>query len=62
MLKGAGSPKPATASRLEEVPLPPLKLASDMFGLFAYLFVMGYLLPSDPAPDLVAERDTLPAS
>ena len=31
-----------------------MKLVSDMFGLFAYLFVMGSLLPSDLPADLPA--------
>ena len=33
-----------------------MKFASDMFGLFAYLFVMGSLLPSDVAADQRAGR------
>ena len=44
-------------SRMEEVLLA-LKLGSDMLGLFAYLFVMGSLLPSDRADDLPASRDS----
>ncbi len=35
-----------------------MKLASDMFGLFAYLIVMGSLLPSDPPANLPAGRET----
>ena len=34
-----------------------MKLASDMFGLFAYLFVMGSLLPSEPPAGLAAGRE-----
>ena len=42
----------------------PLKLASDMFGLFAYLFVMGGLLPDTTADlevDPARDTDTGPA-
>ena len=57
MLVAQASAKPVTISVtwLAEVTLP-LKLASDMFGLFAYLFVMGSLLPSDLAADPRASR------
>ena len=34
-----------------------LKLAYDMFGLFAYLFVMGGLLPSDQDAELQTSRE-----
>ena len=34
-----------------------MKFASDMFGLFAYLFVMGSLVPFERAADLAAGRD-----
>ena len=34
-----------------------MMFASDMFGLFAYLFVMGGLVPFDLAADLPAGRD-----
>ena len=58
MLKAQPSAKSAITSynRPEEVPLS-LKFAYDMFGLFAYLFVMGGLLPSDRAADLPAGRE-----
>ena len=57
MLVAQASAKPVTISVtwLEEVPLP-LKFTSDLFGLFAYLFVMGSLLPSDVAADPRAGR------
>ncbi len=35
-----------------------MKLASDIVGLFAYLFVMGSLLPFDPPAGLLAGRET----
>ena len=39
-----------------------MKFASDMFGLFAYLFVMGGLVPFDLAADLPTGRDEKAAS